>query len=93
MAKWMPSCREISWLVSQSFDRSLPLRRRMSMWMHLLMCSHCSRFRKELLAIHRAVRNGAGPTSDGDGGIPDATRDRIKEALREAQSGAEEHAR
>jgi hypothetical protein len=85
MSKWMPNCREISRIVSESFDRSLPLRRRMAMWMHLMMCGHCSRFRKELLAIRRAVRNGHGPEfTEEDPCLPESTRSRIKQVLQRA---------
>ena len=85
MSKWMPSCREISRVVSESFDRNLPLRRRMAMWMHLLMCGHCSRFRKELLAIRRAVRNGRGPEiTEDEAAMPNTARERIKRTLQRA---------
>jgi hypothetical protein len=90
MSAWMPNCLEISRIVSDSFDRKLSFGRRMAMWMHLLMCIRCFRFRKELLAIRRAVRNGHGAEAGGkEPCLPEATRGRIKQALRRA----EEHLR
>ncbi len=72
-------------MVSESFDRNLPFRRRMTMWMHLLMCGHCSRFRKELLAICRAARNGDGSEATTEEPcLPESTRSRIKRALRKS---------
>lgn len=72
-------------MVSESFDRDLPLRRRMAMWMHLLMCGHCARFRKELLAICRAARNGDGAeATNEDPCLPESTRSRIKQVLQRA---------
>lgn len=38
MARLMPSCRDITALVSESMDRKLPLRQRMSIRVHLAMC-------------------------------------------------------
>jgi hypothetical protein len=85
MSKWMPNCREISRIVSESFDRRLPLRRRMAMWMHLLMCGHCSRFRKELSAIRRAAREGADPMEAEPAiRLSESTRSRIRKMLEQA---------
>lgn len=52
---FMPSCREVSRLVSESMDRDLPLRHRLSMRLHLLMCSLCSRFHRQTLFLRDAA--------------------------------------
>jgi hypothetical protein len=51
----MPSCKDVSRLVSESMDRELPFRQRFSMRLHLLMCSHCSRFRRQLAFLRDAA--------------------------------------
>jgi hypothetical protein len=51
----MPSCKEVSRLVSESMDRELPFRQRFSMRLHLLMCSLCSRFRRQLAFLREAA--------------------------------------
>ena len=48
----MLMCKDISKLVSQSLDRKLPLRLRMEIRLHLMMCSICRTYRKRLLLIH-----------------------------------------
>lgn len=55
----MLSCKEVSRLISESLDRDLPFRQRLSLRMHLLMCSLCSRFRRQVLFVQRAARSFA----------------------------------
>jgi len=59
---FMPSCKEVSRLVSESMDRELPFRQRFSMRLHLLMCSLCSRFRRQLAFLREVAH------AFGDGG-------------------------
>lgn len=48
----MRSCREITALVSQGLDKKLTLRERISVWMHVSMCSSCRNFQKQTRFIH-----------------------------------------
>ncbi|MGX2028932.1 MULTISPECIES: zf-HC2 domain-containing protein [Methylocaldum] len=50
----MRSCREVSELVSKSLDVHLSLRERMAVRLHLMMCRHCSNFKKQMLFLRRA---------------------------------------
>jgi len=45
---FMPSCQEVSRLASESLDRELPFRQRLPLRLHLLMCSLCSQFRRQI---------------------------------------------
>lgn len=51
----MLTCREVARLISESLDEELPFRQRLSMRLHLLMCSLCSRFRRQMLFVRQAV--------------------------------------
>ncbi|TWU40238.1 hypothetical protein Q31b_35830 [Novipirellula aureliae] len=51
----MLSCKEITKLVSESLDHPLPLRKRMSVWMHLSMCQLCSAFRRDQVVLHERI--------------------------------------
>jgi hypothetical protein len=62
---FMPSCKEVSCLVSESMDRDLPFRQRFSMRLHLLMCSLCSRFRRQIMFLREAAHS-FGEAHDGD---------------------------
>ena len=86
MLHWMFNCKEVSRTVSLSMDTALPLHHRLMIRMHLLMCKYCNRLRKQLLTLREAVRLESLP---GDAGgqpetLSEATRERIKRAVREA---------
>jgi hypothetical protein len=89
MNHWMFNCNEISKKVSESFDRSLPLYQRRLIRTHLMMCKHCSRFKKQLVIIRKAIRsedeNAAGPEEASV--LSSDARDRIKHSLQE-QAGS-----
>ena len=51
----MPSCEEVSALVSQRHDRPLTIRERGTMAFHLAMCRYCSRFQHHLRVLRAAV--------------------------------------
>ncbi len=49
------SCKQASQMVSESMDRPLRLRERVTLRMHLLMCSFCTRFVRQMRVLRRAV--------------------------------------
>ena len=53
---WMFSCKDVSQLVSESMDRSLPFYQRVLIRMHLMMCKYCARFKNQLLTLRGACR-------------------------------------
>lgn len=62
MARVMPSCKDISALISEGMDRQLPLQKRLSIRLHVSMCSLCRRYEKQ---IH-LLRGGFGYYADPD---------------------------
>lgn len=82
----MLSCKEVTRLVSESLDKKLSLWQRIRVRMHLLMCSLCSRFRKQTLFLRDAARHflvGADDTTDDSTpGLSPEARDRIKRSLK-----------
>jgi hypothetical protein len=52
----MLSCKQASELVSQSLDRSLTMRERMSVRLHLLICAACARFGRQLAFIQAMIK-------------------------------------
>lgn len=63
---FMPSCKEVSRLVSESMDRELPFRQRFSMRLHLLMCSLCSRFRRQIAFLRDAAHSFGKGSEEGE---------------------------
>ncbi len=82
------SCRRVAELTSQELDTPLPLNKRLALGVHRLMCSACRRFRTQLREIDRAIGEYVCATSRVTTvRLPDESKMRIKEVLREASSG------
>lgn len=50
----MKSCQEVSMLVSQSLDERLPWYQRLQVRLHLLLCSACTQFERQVSFIRHA---------------------------------------
>lgn len=55
----MLNCKETTELCSQEMERSLGLGERMSLLTHLMMCSGCTNFRKQMKALRRVAQTYA----------------------------------
>jgi hypothetical protein len=53
----MLTCKDVTRLVSESMDRSLPLGKRIGVRLHLLVCKFCARYERQLLLIRDTVRH------------------------------------
>lgn len=47
----MLKCKDISIEATEYLERSMPLRRRLLVWYHLLICVHCRRYIRQLRVI------------------------------------------
>ena len=52
----MLSCKDVTRLLSESMDHSLPLGKRVGVRLHLLICKFCARYERQLLLIRETVR-------------------------------------
>jgi hypothetical protein len=57
IATHTPKCHDITRLISASMDRPLPLRTRLAMRIHYLICVWCERYRNQLGFIGKALRS------------------------------------
>ena len=84
----MLSCKDTAILISQELDGELPLRKRLGLRIHLLMCRSCARVKTQLLFLKEALRRF------GRGEVPNALgarrptlslelRERIKRRMRQ----------
>lgn len=55
----MLNCKETTELCSQEMERPLGLGERMSLATHLMMCSGCSNFRKQVKALRQVAQTYA----------------------------------
>jgi hypothetical protein len=64
----MINCRRVTELCSQEMERNLQLQEQIPLRMHLLMCSGCTNFRKQMSilrdAMQRYANGGAISTTD-----------------------------
>lgn len=52
----MLNCKEVTELCSQEMERSLRLGERVSLHAHLMMCTGCTNFRKQMAALRRVAK-------------------------------------
>ena len=82
----MLSCKEVSYLVSESLDRRLPFWQRVRVRLHLLMCRFCARFRRQTLFLRAAARHYLMAVESTDNvasvGLSPEARERIKRSLK-----------
>ena len=85
----MLRCREISKLVSESMEQDLPLRRRLEVRMHLMMCRMCWGFARQIRLLRRGARENPerlGPDeSSPEANLSEKARQRIKATLAERE--------
>ena len=85
----MPTCKELSELITQGLDTRLPLRKRIGMRLHLMMCTGCRRVEKQLRFLNDLVRRHFGaiePEVGPESGLSDEARARIRTAIQEASA-------
>ena len=81
----MLSCKDVTQLISESMDRSLPLGKRIGVRFHLLICKYCARYERQLALIRETVRRlvGAEETAGGMSWEPlsEEAKERIRKSL------------
>jgi len=86
MQPLMPSCKDVTQMISDSMDQRLSWYRRTGIKIHLMMCDLCRRYEQHLGIIRHSVHVHSHDDSDLVGpSLKEASRDRIKTALRDAQ--------
>jgi hypothetical protein len=82
----MLSCRDVTKLLSESMDTSLPIGKRIRVRVHLLMCKFCSRYERQLLLIRDTVRRLAAseekPVEPSGETLSEESKERIRNSLR-----------
>jgi hypothetical protein len=88
MSHWMFNCKEVSRRVSESIDHNLPLYQRMLIWMHLLMCRYCARFRRQVMFLRELCRSLQLDERFIDPSVvlPPDVRERIRQALKSSSA-------
>jgi hypothetical protein len=84
----MLSCKDVTRLLSESMDHSLPLGKRVGVRLHLLICKFCVRYERQLLLIRETARRLVA-TEDWPGEpygetLSEEARERIRKSLANA---------
>ncbi len=77
----MLSCREVSRLASDYLNRDLPLRRRIAVRLHLMMCEGCTRYIAQMRAAIALLRQMGQSAPDADPAHTGAPDDEHARAL------------
>ena len=78
----MLDCKQTSQLISQSLDRSLTLRERFALRLHLLVCKYCKQFSQHLQTIRVALKQMTSSIESNDGiAMPSAAKNRILQSI------------
>lgn len=75
------SCREVSGLVSLSFDKNLSLFQKIRLSMHLSMCKLCKRHSTQLHFLHNHIKEHKEQLASLT--LPVETKKKIKDELRQ----------
>jgi hypothetical protein len=90
LARWAsdlsPSCKEAARLQSAALDRKLPLRQRLGLRFHLMLCKWCRRYGKQIAFLRSAAQRSGGHEQPSAHQVlsPEA-RERIKRGLQAGQ--------
>jgi hypothetical protein len=57
--KNLPTCKDVSQMVSDTMEQGLPLRERLGLHLHLWLCLACRRYVRHLRFLRRASRKAA----------------------------------
>lgn len=60
----MPTCRDMSELVTDYMERATPLRTRFEMWLHLLQCEACRHYFDQVRRTVRLLGSRVPPLPD-----------------------------
>ncbi len=87
LIKMTPPCNQIVKLVSEEMDHPLPVRTRLSIRLHLLICKWCERYKQQLIFIQNVMRHSPDKLlwQEPSAGLSAEARERLKQALRQQQ--------
>jgi Putative zinc-finger len=78
----MIDCKQASQLISQSLDRRLSLRERLSLRLHTFICEYCRRFGQQLNTLRVALkRMSEHVENDTNITLPSETKARIAKSI------------
>jgi hypothetical protein len=77
----MLSCHDVTQLLSESMDRSLPIGKRIGVRLHLLMCKFCARYERQLLLIRETARRLVATVEAPGETLSEEAKERIRKSV------------
>ena len=77
----MKSCKDTSQLISESLDRPLSWRERISIRLHTLRCDMCSRYGKQLRFVKSTCADADPEQTTASAHLDEEARERIRDRL------------
>jgi len=84
----MLSCKDVTKLVSESMDHTLPLGKRIGVRLHLLICKFCARYERQLLLIRETARRLAAAVEAPGEPSGETLSEEVKERIRKSMKNA-----
>ncbi|MBI3611198.1 MAG: zf-HC2 domain-containing protein [Nitrospirae bacterium] len=86
-----PPCREVVRILSDAMDRPIPLRRRIAVRLHFLICQWCERYQKQIRLIRTLLRREESISppdtpNTSNARLSDEARERLKRLTRQDRS-------
>ena len=81
----MLNCKDMTKLISDSLERKISVRQRMELWLHIMMCGMCRRFRSNIIELRKRVRRSKTLLDQYDADaapMPLATKARLEDAIK-----------
>lgn len=87
LGRRLPSCEVVTRMMSDAMDRRLPLKERIQVKLHLMICVWCTRYGEQIVLVRNALRQHpdkltqSGPAPKGSDSLSPDARDRMKKML------------
>ena len=82
----LPDCKEVAQLSSISLDETLPLKKRVGLKLHIMMCKFCRRHNEQLYLIRELIgkklRGDDAGEKEADSHLSEESRQRISSLLK-----------
>lgn len=81
----MLNCKDMTKLISDSLEGKISVRQRMELWLHIMMCGMCRRFRSNIIELRKRVRGSKALLDQADtvsSSMPSATKARLADAIK-----------
>ena len=80
----MLNCKDMTKLISDFLEGKISVRQQMELWLHVMMCGMCRRFRSNIIELRKRVRGSNGLLDHADiasAPLPPATKARLEEVI------------